>query len=245
MVTRRATHMPSATARPGDEYTGDLIVNQEVGVAATPPARRFLPTPREIPLRAVVPRMRLPNSGWGRWERRKRPRSRRIASTLKALKMATDVRNRRKREEQTRIIRRRVCARFVLDASPWRSVAQLVQVVALSESLVAITPSYDPSTCVLVQTMRQAEDCRLAAQHPGPRAIRPLDIQSRIGSSDLRATACGSRAREEMLERLVAMQPRNRVRDHRSDVNNLEMSRERARELHAVGSDQLSDRQRP
>jgi len=46
--------MPSATARPGDDYTGDLIVNQEVGVAATPPARRFLPTLRKIPPPAHV-----------------------------------------------------------------------------------------------------------------------------------------------------------------------------------------------
>jgi hypothetical protein len=42
----------------------------------------------------------------------------------------------------------RVCARYVPGASPWRSVSQLVQVVALSESLVAITSSYDPSDCL-------------------------------------------------------------------------------------------------
>jgi hypothetical protein len=32
----------------------------------------------------------------------------------------------------------------------------------------------------------------------------------------MRATACRSRVRKEMLKRLVAMQSRNRVRDHRS-----------------------------
>jgi hypothetical protein len=63
MVTRGATPVPWPRFDPDDDYTGDLIVNQEVGVAATPPAWRFLLTPREIPLRAAVPRMRLPNSG--------------------------------------------------------------------------------------------------------------------------------------------------------------------------------------
>jgi hypothetical protein len=136
----------------------------------------------------------------GRLGTKTAPRSGISPAALRALKMATDVRNRRKREEQTRIIRRRVCARFVLDASPWRSVARLVQVVALSESLVAITPSYDPSTCVLVQTMRQAADRQLADHHPSPRAIQPLDtsqgsarrISARPRAVHARARRCSS-----------------------------------------------------
>lgn len=39
----------------------------------------------------------------------------------------------------TRVVRSRVDARYVLDASSWRSVAQLVQMVALTESLVTVT----------------------------------------------------------------------------------------------------------
>ena len=98
---------------------------------------------------------------------------------------------------------------------------------------------------VVRMAMRQAADRRPSGPPSDSARHSTVGHQSRIGPSDLRATACRSRAREEMLERLAAMQSRNRVRDHRSDVNNLEMSRERARELHAVGSDQLSDRQRP
>lgn len=46
-----------------------------------------------------------------------------------------------------------------------------------------------------------------------------------------------------MLERLVAVQSRDRVGDHRGQIDDLERSRQLGRELHAVGSNQLPDRQ--
>ena len=48
-------------------------------------------------------------------------------------------RNGKESRRTSRVTRRRVCAGCVPDASPWRLVVRLVQVVALSESLVAVT----------------------------------------------------------------------------------------------------------